>query len=72
MIGMRVSEGLCNLYGNVHGGALCTILDTATTLAILKQDKDERYFIITKKDIFTYINLKQKIHYIPLICPNFP
>lgn len=28
--------------GSIHGGALCTILDCATTLSILKVDRKHR------------------------------
>ena len=46
-LSMTVKKEWCNFYGSIHGGALGTIIDCATTLAILKEDKHERY-----KDIY--------------------
>lgn len=33
---------MCNFFGVAHGGALATIIDCATTLAILKADESRR------------------------------
>lgn len=33
---LEVLPQFCNYYGAMHGGALATILDCATTLAIMK------------------------------------
>lgn len=35
---MEIQKEFINVNGSIHGGALSTILDAATTLAILKVD----------------------------------
>jgi acyl-coenzyme A thioesterase 13 len=35
---MKVQSSFINVNGSIHGGALSTIIDCATTLAILKVD----------------------------------
>lgn len=42
LLSMKISEDLININGTIHGGALATILDTSTTLAILKADRNLR------------------------------
>lgn len=37
-----ISKEYCNFLGNMHGGALATLLDCTTTLAILKADRHMR------------------------------
>ncbi|EGR31511.1 thioesterase superfamily member 2, putative [Ichthyophthirius multifiliis] len=37
-----VPQNLCNFFGVVHGGALATLVDCSTTLAILKKDQFKR------------------------------
>ena len=39
---LKIPSHLCNVMGNLHGGAVATILDAATTLAILKNDSEGR------------------------------
>ncbi|CAD8084001.1 unnamed protein product [Paramecium primaurelia] len=36
----KVPQNIMNMNGSVHGGALATILDCATTIAILRGDKN--------------------------------
>jgi len=38
-LSFQVSKRYCNFLGNMHGGAIATLLDCTTTLAILKVDK---------------------------------
>jgi len=42
ILGLKVDKEILNIFGSAHGGALSTILDTSTTLAILKADKKTR------------------------------
>lgn len=42
LLSLKVSPELININGTIHGGALMTILDTSTTLAILKADRKLR------------------------------
>ena len=42
LFNFKVTPDFCNFYGSMHGGALATILDCATTLAIMKADKHLR------------------------------
>jgi len=42
LLRLKIQPNFCNYQGTIHGGALCTILDCATTLAILKVDKHHR------------------------------
>lgn len=39
---LPVSEGLTNLGGKLHGGAICTIVDDVGTLAIMSKDRNGR------------------------------
>jgi len=48
---MIVKKEWCNFYGSIHGGAIGTIIDCATTLAILKEDKNERYKYIFRQHV---------------------
>lgn len=38
----KVPKTMCNFFGAVHGGALATLIDCSTTLAILKADETRR------------------------------
>lgn len=40
-----VMPELCNVMGNCHGGAIATMIDVATTLAISGLDKDLRHSV---------------------------
>ena len=37
-----VTKDYCNFMGNMHGGAMATLLDCATSMAILRMDKHMR------------------------------
>lgn len=45
----KVDDDIINMNGSVHGGALATLLDCSTTMAILRGDKNlsrtVRYYI---------------------------
>ena len=36
----KIEKDIINMNGSVHGGALATLLDCATTIAILRGDKN--------------------------------
>lgn len=36
----KVEDDIINMNGSVHGGALATLLDCSTTIAILRADKN--------------------------------
>ncbi|KAL4483947.1 hypothetical protein ABPG72_013953 [Tetrahymena utriculariae] len=38
----KVPKSMCNFFGVAHGGALATLIDCSTTLAILKADETRR------------------------------
>lgn len=42
LLRLKVLPSYCNYMGSIHGGCLTTILDCATTLAVLKMDKHLR------------------------------
>lgn len=42
LLKLTVPATICNFNRNVHGGAFATILDTSTTVAIMKYDKNLR------------------------------
>ena len=42
LISYKVPPQICNFSGAVHGGAYATMIDTCTTLAIMKLDKTLR------------------------------
>ena len=39
---LRVENSFCNLFGTMHGGAICTLVDTTTTVVISAFDKSNR------------------------------
>lgn len=39
---LRVTESVRNLFGNLHGGAIATLIDDAGTMAILSGDREHR------------------------------
>ena len=41
-LGLQVLPEFANAYGPMHGGAICTLIDDATTLAIFAADDDLR------------------------------
>ena len=41
-LGLKVLPEFANAYGPMHGGAICTLIDDATTLAIYAADEDLR------------------------------
>ena len=51
LLGLPVTKDILNLFGSPHGGALATILDTSTTLAILKADKKRRKTVSAQLNI---------------------
>lgn len=52
---LKVDPSFCNYMGSIHGGALTTILDCATTLAILKVDKNLRKSVSAELN-FSFMN----------------
>jgi len=52
---LKVEPNFCNYMGSIHGGALTTILDCATTLAILKVDKHLRKSVSAELN-FSFMN----------------
>lgn len=52
---MKVEPGLCNYMGSIHGGALTTIVDCATTLAILNVDRKLRKSVSAELN-FSFMN----------------
>ncbi len=40
---LAVGKELCNFHNTMHGGAICTLIDTTTTLAISGMDRELRH-----------------------------
>ena len=55
LLKLKVVPSFCNYMGNIHGGALTTIVDCATTLAILNVDKNLRKSVSAELS-FSFMN----------------
>lgn len=55
MLRLKVLPSFCNYMGSIHGGALTTILDCSTTLAILNVDKNLRKSVSAELN-FSFMN----------------
>ena len=51
---ITVDEGVQNLFGSLHGGAIATIVDDAGTMAIMSGDRDGRPGVTTDLNV-TYV-----------------
>ncbi|MEO6954422.1 MAG: PaaI family thioesterase [Polyangia bacterium] len=48
---ITVDEGVQNLFGSLHGGAIATIVDDAGTMAIMSGDRDGRPGVTTDLNV---------------------
>lgn len=48
---LPVGDSVKNLFGKLHGGAACTIVDDVGTLAIMSRDRDSRPGVSTDLNI---------------------
>ena len=42
LLELTLTSNLCNALGIIHGGAVCTIIDCATTIGLLSNDRETR------------------------------
>jgi len=55
LLRLKVEPSFCNYMGSIHGGALTTIVDCATTLAILNVDRNLRKSVSAELN-FSFMN----------------